>query len=228
MWEKKVCFKKFYMEIFMKNALYACYMTLFFSFQAFHAEAAKTTESYLFNRIDLSDKKYPTFFSVLELLKEAKAKVIVETQTSGNFAEEGESTIIFADWASQNGASFYSIGSSQSDVQVAKNSTLVFGTKIFVVCDDAIAFMRKFDKMIDFLYLNSSDYASGNLQASQAHYLKEIVAAYPKFHEDSIVMVEDTSADGVGNHALNFLIAKGWVILQSGYQVILVPDKDHL
>ena len=92
------------MEIFMRNAFYTCFMTLFFSFQAFHAEAVKTTEGYLSNRIDLNDKKYPTFFSALELLTEKKAKIIVETQASGNFTKEGYSTIIFADWASQNGA----------------------------------------------------------------------------------------------------------------------------
>ena len=88
--------------------------------------------------------------------------------------------------------------------------------------------MKKFDKMIDFLYLNSSDFVSSSLQASQAHYLREIVAAYPKLHEDSIVIVEDTTNEGIGNHAVNFLIAKGWLILQSGYQIILIPSDVNL
>ena len=203
-------------------------MSLFFLLLAFHAHAVKSPDYYLSNRIDVNDKNYATFFSTLELLSEKNAKIIVETQTFRNFAEDGKSTLIFADWASQNGANLYSIGNSHSVVQIAKSSTLSFGSKIFVVYDDVIEYLKKFDKGIDLLYLNSKDYDSTDVKASQMHYLKEIVAAYSKLHKNSVVVLDDISEGGVGNHAANFLIAKGWLIVQSGYQIVLIPSDVNL
>ncbi|MDP1880535.1 MAG: hypothetical protein Q8K60_06320 [Parachlamydiaceae bacterium] len=215
----------------MKNKFFTYFVTLFILTQTFNVYAVKNAGDYLVNRIDTNNKNYPAYTAILNLLNEKNVKVIVETGVAkgdGNLVDEKGSTFIFADWASQNGASFYSVDVSSLVVETAKRATLIYGTKMHIVQSDPIEFLKKFDKMIDFLYIDNMNLDSNNIKFSYTSHLKKIVAAFPRLHDNSIVMVNNTDSSTASNLAIKFLIARGWVILHNDSQVILIPGNDNL
>lgn len=166
----------------------------------------------------------------LNLLTERKARILLETGTARygaeNFAGDGGSTIIFSEWAQNNQATLYSVDISQEYLTNAKEALDSRVATVFVE-SDSVEFLEKFDRSIDFLYLDSYDYEYGNVLPSQLHHLNEIVAAYPHLHEHSIVMVDDCDLPhgGKGKFVINFLIARGWKVIADKYQVILVRES---
>ena len=219
----------FIKEPIVKKTFFLFLMTVHF----LSAYANKTTEysSYLMNRIQMDDKRYLTFVSILELLDQRNVKILVETGTARdgdkNFGGDGGSTIIFADWAAQNEALLYSVDISPSAIENAKNVTKIYADHIQLVCQDSIKFLNKFKKPIDFLYLDSFDFDFNNPSTSQIHHLREIIAAYPKLHKNSIVMIDDCDLPQGGKGALviEYLTSRGWEIFQNGYQIIMLPKE---
>ncbi|MBA3815915.1 MAG: hypothetical protein H0X29_05245 [Parachlamydiaceae bacterium] len=187
-------------------------------------------EEYLSNRLLKIDRRYSSFLLVLDLLKHRQAKVLVETGTARdgdkNFSGDGGSTIIFGDWASQNNALLFTVDISSQAIENARISTIKFTDSIIFCCSDSISFLKDFNQSIDFLYLDSFDYDFNNPLPSQQHHLYEIMAAYPKLHADSIVMVDDCDLPhgGKGKFIIEFLLEKGWTIIYEGYQTILVKN----
>ncbi|HEV3022326.1 MAG TPA: hypothetical protein VGX76_07650, partial [Pirellulales bacterium] len=85
-----------------------------------------------------------------------------------------------------------------------------------------VAWLREFTRPIDVLYLDSLDaYSSGH----DEHALAEIVAAYPKLHEKSLVLLDDTMWNrgwiGKGSKVIPWLMERGWRIMLAGYQALL-------
>ncbi len=193
--------------------------------------AAVPSESYLTDRIKLDDKRYLTYLGILELLNHHDAKIIVETGTSRdgdrNFNGDGGSTVIFADWATQNNAFIYSVDIDPQAVKNSQIATDIYADHVQVVCEDSISFLTKFDKPIDFLYLDSFDFDFSNPITSQEHHLKEIIAACPKLSDNSIVMIDDCDLPegGKGKLVIQYLTSLGWVIFQDGYQVIMIQNN---
>jgi predicted O-methyltransferase YrrM len=189
-------------------------------------------ERYLRDRIPSSDKRYVSLAKALNLLQQRKAKVVVETGTARdgkkNFTGDGGSTIILGDWVNQNRAFLYSVDISPKAVAKAKKATKLYSKHVDIVCSDSIQFLTNFKQPIDFLYLDSFDFDSGNPAPSQEHHLKEIIAAYPKLHKNSVVMIDDCALPhgGKGKLVIQFLLSKGWKILYEGYQAILVNDLE--
>jgi hypothetical protein len=72
----------------------------------------------------------------------------------------------------------------------------------YSVAEDAVEFLRQFDRPIDFLYLHRQDD-------------KEMVVAYPKLSQEAIVMVD---CEG---KALKLLFTSGYKIILRGEQTIL-------
>ncbi|CDR33137.1 class I SAM-dependent methyltransferase [Criblamydia sequanensis] len=188
-------------------------------------------ESFLVGRLKKQDKRYPTFLLALQLLKELKAKTLVETGTARNgdqnFWGDGGSTIIFADWASKNNALLHSVDISPLAIQYAKAASAPYKDNIQFTVGDSITFLKNFNKPIDFLYLDSFDFELDNPFPSQNHHLKELIAAYSKLHDKTVIMIDDCDLPhgGKGKLAIEFLTKKGWIVLHSGYQVILVSNK---
>ncbi|MBI3901288.1 MAG: class I SAM-dependent methyltransferase, partial [Chlamydiia bacterium] len=131
----------------------------------------------------------------VSLLKQRGAKVLVETGTARdgrkNFDGDGGSTIIFGEWAKHHQALLYSVDIDPTAVKIAKSVTKKFGPSVHVICSNSITFLENFQGPIDFLYLDSYDFDANEPLPSQEHHLKEIIAAYPKLHKDSIVMIDD-------------------------------------
>jgi hypothetical protein len=193
------------------------------------ADPPKTAQDYLQKRIDPSSKRYNSYVRALGLMQKRKAKILVETGTARfggyHFEGDGGSTIIFGEWAQQNQAFLYSVDLCSLCCQHAKEATQAYAEHIRIEEGDSVAFLQKFKKRIDFLYLDSMDFDLDNPLPSQEHHLKEIKAAYPKLHRQSIVMIDDCNLPhgGKGKLAIRFLIQKGWRIIFRGYQVIMIP-----
>ncbi len=185
------------------------------------------SSNYLLDRLAPKDKRYSTMLHALELLRQRSAKVVVETGTSRmgdkNFVGDGGSTIIFGDWAHQNGAVFFSVDIDPKAVAEAKAVVEAYGQSVNVVCQDSIAFLKNFTQPIDFLYLDSFDFETKNPFPSQEHHLKEIKAAYPLLHDQSVVMIDDCGLPrgGKGLLVIDYLKRRGWKVLHSAYQTIL-------
>jgi predicted O-methyltransferase YrrM len=206
-------------------------LTLVF-FAATDAGASLESDNsrYLENWLNRSDKRYGSFMAVMDLLVERQAKLLVETGTSrggaSNFVGDGGSTIIFADWASQHGAYLFTIDIDPGAIANARNASQDYSDNVEYVCSDSIKYLTEFGQQIDFLYLDSYDFNASNPAPSQNHHLYEIQAAYDKLHDNSIVMIDDCDLPhgGKGKLIIEYLLEKGWKIVYSGYQVILVQN----
>lgn len=189
-----------------------------------------TSLFFLKGKIPEGDKRFPSFMLALELLKERNARTIVETGTARNGLKncigDGCSTCIFSQWAERHGATFHSVDIDPANVKESAKAISSSAKQTFVVCSDSVAFLKGFESRIDFLYLDSYDYDQNDPEPSQAHHLAEIVAAYPRLHEKSVIMIDDCDlpGGGKGKQVIEFLLEKGWKIAFSGYQVIMVKS----
>lgn len=185
-------------------------------------------KKFLEGRIPEKTHRYNTFLYALNLMEERHVQTIVETGTARNGLKnclgDGCSTMIFGDWARTHNAKLYSV---DIDSQSLSNAAQDLGASLsFVnlVHSDSISYLRNFDKPIDFLYLDSYDFESNNPDPSQQHHLKELLAAYPKLHANTIVMIDDCDLPhgGKGKLVIDYLLQHDWKIVEQGYQVVLV------
>ena len=207
---------------------------LFFFLLSACSLCAKESSDYLKHKIPLENHRYRTFLRALQLMEERDLRTIVETGTArfGDryFDSDGGSTIIFAEWAQDHRADLFTVDISMTNLAISQSAVerYVSGSRenIHYICSDSIAYLRKFNQTIDFLYLDSFDYELDNPSPSQLHHLQEIEAAYPFLSKHSIVMIDDCDlpGGGKGKLAIEFLLQRGWKILHEGYQVILVTD----
>lgn len=169
-----------------------------------------------------------TFDIALQLLENRKLKTIVETGTArgGNmaFCGDGGFTIVFGYWAHLNNAHLFSV--DISDVALANAKTMVsdYLGSVHLVQDDSVHFLKHFNQVIDFLYLDSFDFDKNNPEPSQLHHLYEIEAAYNKLAPNAVVMIDDCDLPhgGKGKLVISYLLKKGWYIYAQGYQVIML------
>lgn len=181
-------------------------------------------------RIPESDKRYASFKLALQLLEERDAKTLVETGTARygdqQFCGDGGSTIIFGDWANQHDAMLYSVDHASAAIEKAKDASKSYAAHIRFTCADSLQFLEKFDRPIDFIYLDSYEYDCNHPLSSQDHHLRELVSAYPALHKKSIVMIDDCDlpGGGQGKLAVDFLIDNDWKIAHQGYQTILIQE----
>lgn len=212
-----------------KNIIHFFLIIFFICFSMLNAQSS--SQKYLDNRIVLGDKRYPSFLLALELLEKVNAKTLVETGTARNgdknFWGDGGSTILFGEWAYRNEAILHSVDIAKWAIENAQAATIKYAPSIHFTCGDSITFLKNFDQPIDFLYLDSFDFDEHNPKPSQEHHLKEIIAAYPLLHENSIVMVDDCDLPfgGKGLLIIEFLLENGWTIVYQGYQTILMRSK---
>lgn len=184
---------------------------------------------YLAKRIFPEDHRFTTFLLALNLMTERGAKTLVETGTArlgcSNCKWDGCSTLIFAHFAKDNGADFYSVDISQEAIAASKEAVESVNPDVHFTLSDSIAFLKNFDRPIDFLYLDSYEFDPAHPLPCQLHHLYEIQAAYPFLHENSFVLIDDCDLPhgGKGKLAIEWLLEQGWRIEMSGYQVLLVP-----
>jgi hypothetical protein len=193
--------------------------------QSFSNNALKT-------RISFDDKRFITLNYVLRLMHERDVKTIVETGTARNgecnCQGDGCSTPIWGTWAQEHDAYVYSVDIDPDAIQCSATACSAYQNCISFIVSDSVEFLASFKEPIDFLYLDSYDFDYSNPGPSQEHHLKEIVAAYPRLHKKSIIMIDDCDLPfgGKGKLAIQYLLDKGWKVALSAYQVVLVyPER---
>ena len=183
---------------------------------------------YLANRIHQRDKRHSTFSACLSLLENRNAKILVETGTARNGTKnctgDGCSTIIFADWAKANGATLFSVDINPAAIRESEKESARSIRKFNLLLKNSVEFLEEFEQPIDFLYLDSYDFEIHNPRPSQLHHLREIEAAYPFLHKDSVIMIDDCNQahGGKGKLVIDFLTARGWTLFIYSYQAILI------
>lgn len=188
------------------------------------------SEEILEGRIPSTDRRYTTFKLAMDIMRARGHKTLVETGTARrgdkNCLGDGCSTVLFSRWA-QNfpQATLYSVDNDESAIKEAMMAVYYFNTTS-LVNKDSVQFLREFKKPIDFLYLDTLDFDTNYPRPSQEQALREILAAFPKLHEGSMVMVDDCGLAYGGKCALVELFLKemGWRTLIKSYQLLMVSQ----
>lgn len=196
------------------------------------ASARITPEQALATKLSQNDKRYITFKLAMDIMLKRGLKTIVETGTArdgdSNCGGDGCSTVVLSRFAEGNpGFTVESVDISPDAVRRSAEAFSAFNCTR-VVESDSLQFLRDYGRPIDFLYLDSFDFDHNDPRPSQEHHLKEIIAAYGKLHDDSVVMVDDCGLSHGGKCTLVelFLQELGWRTLVKGYQVLMVTSKD--
>lgn len=192
--------------------------------------SADDIAKYFEGRLEMRNGRYPTMTHAMRLCEERQVKTIVETGTARcgdtNFDGDGGFTIIFGHWAFDHDADMYSVDISESHIQIAHDASIPYHRNLYLILQDSVEFLHEFQDEIDFLYLDSYDYDENNPGPPQTHCLKEIMAAYDKLHENSIVMIDDCNipGGGKGRLAIEWLLSRGWRKVTNRHQVILIRN----
>jgi hypothetical protein len=135
---------------------------------------------------------------------------IVETGTSrieGNWAGDGQSTLVW-DWvASYLDISVTSIDLNPEYVEIAKKQT---STRIEYICADSVESLSKMANIesIGLLYLDSFDWAPEINLVSAFHHLAELATVWAKLPSGCLVMIDDCHEEFQGKHVMVYLFMK--------------------
>lgn len=157
-----------------------------------------------------------------------KPRIIVETGTlriPDNWAGDGQSTRIW-DWYARQlpvleRPRIFSVDHSEEFVALAKSLT----TEVEVVHSDSVAWLSKMPlslvNRIDFLYLDSFDWAPEINLDSAFHHLAELTCVWYGLPSGAIVMVDDRHGTTSGKHWLidTFFEKLGVRSIIEGYQI---------
>jgi predicted O-methyltransferase YrrM len=113
-----------------------------------------------------------------------------------NWQGDGNSTILFAEFAKRTGSIFYTIDINPAHCKLARQIC----PTATVLCGDSVEVLyglRFLLTQIDFLYLDSFDVDWQNAFPSALHHLKEFCAAAPLLHSGALIVVDD-NVNGVG------------------------------
>lgn len=176
-------------------------------------------DAYLQERLAQGDSDYATFFAVLKLLSERNVQTIVKTGTNINF-DDGKGPLgLFSHWSYDHNISMFSIDSDPLHLGQAQKACADFAKNVFFVLEDPIHYLINFPKQIDFLYLNSA----------QKQNLNELMAAYDKLTNQSIIMIDNCNAGQKPNEntVIQYLLKRGWYVHTNRRQVILCRSRVH-
>ncbi|NGX38416.1 MAG: hypothetical protein K1000chlam2_01589 [Chlamydiae bacterium] len=212
----------------MKTSFLALFLLISFGANAALQDSTKgcCSSCVIDGKVSPESHKYKAFLKALELIKERKLEVLVETGTSRVDKKKGIvkrcSSLVIADWVRRHGGKLDSLDIKDGVIYRATNEV---GDHIqFVKLDNehSIEFLKQFDQQIDFLYLDSEEISG----VTSEHHLKEITAAYPWLTQRSVVMVDngESPQGGKGKEAVGFLLDRGWRILSKEQQVMLSQE----
>ena len=125
-------------------------------------------------------------------------------------------------WLRGNGH-LISIDNNLEHLAVARQLLTRFGQAIELVHEDSVAWLRRNQRPMDLLYLDSLDTEHPR---HAEHCLEETMAAADGLNGTSLLLIDDTPWDsggwkGKGRLAVPWLLEHGWRIVKSGYQVLL-------
>lgn len=131
---------------------------------------------------------------------------IIETgcmRDPGNLAGDGCSTRLFDKYAEfRPGTTVRSVDIDPKATELCKSNV---SSRVHVHTGDSVAYLRSLADgedgpvpQVDLLYLDSYDVDFENAFPSAFHHIKELVAAAPMIHRDTLVMVDDSPSSTIG------------------------------
>jgi len=173
-------------------------------------------------------KRYHTFNLMFNILNDkGEPTNIIETgciRKKGNF-RDGQSTLLFGRFIQEEtGGTLETIDVSKSNMDVCKGVTKEYRSNIIYTVGDSVEALSKMsDERIfhtDLFYLDSFDLSLKNPKPSMMHHKKELLAIFSRINNESLIVVDDNTPEvGKGKYVYDYLLANGWVLLNS--------DKDY-
>jgi hypothetical protein len=170
-----------------------------------------------------------TMYQALLLAVARNARTLVETGTArkpNNWMGDGQSTVVFGHYCQKYGGRLWTCDISEQAIASSRQVSAAFRDSIEYVASDSVEFLRKFDRPIDLLYLDSFDFPddpTGDHNPPQDHAVREAQAALPHLHNQSIILVDDCGLrqGGKGGKVVPFLLGEGWQVIGLSYQILL-------
>lgn len=126
--------------------------------------------------------------------------------------KDGMSTLIFSEYAKNMGGHLYACDISKESIRNAKNFTSKFKDYVTFYEGDSVAFIKSFQKKVDFLYLDSLD--------SPQHQLDEIKNSVEILHKNSLVLLDDKEQKA--KLSLDYMLDNEFVIINETQEQVLL------
>lgn len=175
--------------------------------------------------------RYYTFKTALALFLQRNGRNIVETGCikEANDWSTGMSTFIFGEFCFEYDRMLYTVDKNSKALEMAKQCTSDFAKNIIFNLGDSVAFLKKFDKPIDLLYLDSLDCPTNEDEDavfSQKHALNELLAAYPKLGTHSVILIDDNDWKHGGKSRLvkRYLAENDWHCVMDERQSLWIKN----
>lgn len=160
-----------------------------------------------------------------EMSKRFTNPTVVETGTirsEEDWGGAGFFTYLMGTYLHRRGGKLHSVDITPSNCEFANKWTRVFGETVELHQQDSIGYLRDFPGRIDVLYLDSLDTTE---PGHADHCQREVEAALPKLHQNSLIIIDDTpwrqeAWVGKGARAAPWLLEHGWKLFYAGYQVV--------
>ena len=162
------------------------------------------------------EKRATGFDFAFNYLKDIKNPLIVETgcaRIEGNYAGDGQSSLLFDKYINEYGGEFITIDLSPHSVENCRKQMICPRTA--VVEHDSVSYLQQLNeklkttgRKVDFLYLDSFDWTPELQVESATHHLKELEAIYESLKPGALIGVDDNWMVG------NTRIGKGWLVLE--------------
>jgi hypothetical protein len=182
---------------------------------------------FLQNYNNIKNIRFKSFEFALNEAKKRNHKTIVETGVARGkikflfFSKinwlDGMSTVIFSDYARHINGELYSCDISPQNIKNAKKFSKSNKDFVTFIIDDSLNFLTKFDKDIDFLYLDSLD---GQFDGASAHQLEEIKIAKKNLKKNSLVLLDDKGDKT--NLSIDYMLNNDFKIINETKQQVLL------
>jgi predicted O-methyltransferase YrrM len=155
---------------------------------------------------DKSSFRFDSYRMALRLLYERSDEPrVLETGTVRQLNDwgAGYSTYIFGECMSQFGGSLISIDNNSNHLDISKQLTKEFESKITYVLSDSFDYLERFKEELDLVYLDSLDCPiDGDATVAQEHNLREFILVEPRLKDTSLILIDDVNFDNGGKARL--------------------------
>jgi len=172
--------------------------------------------------------RYNTMLKALEIYKENKGEVILETGTTrlANDWGAGYSTIVFGHFLRHNLGKLITVDIAQENIDKCRDLTILFAKNIEYVVSDSLEYLENYKGNIDLLYLDSYDYPMGELLTiyNGQENVEEAMKALYSMTEEEIVSKHLSVINDSQEHQLKeFKLAEKF--LEKGTPILLDDSR---